>query len=161
MERPYRVDWGGAGERTQMFAKRGHAFKAPLLSGGVFDFGKVLERKPAVLVFWASWCKPCLAEAPHLVALHRKYAAKSVAFAAVSIDEKDALPELRAVVKKLKLPYPIPLDPKGEVLAKYAKGASIPLVFVVDRTGTVVYTHRNFKPGDEVGLETAIFATLE
>lgn len=78
----------------------------------------------------------------------------------MSIDDKDDYDTLKKVVAKLALPYPVALDPGGEVLAKYAKGGGIPLTFVLDRSGAVVYSHRNFRAGDEVELETALKSTL-
>jgi peroxiredoxin len=160
MERTYRVVWGGGGDSKEILATHGQPFTAPLLSGGSFDFGTVLGRKPVLLTFWASWCKPCLTEAPHVVALHGRYAKKGVAFLAVSIDEEDDYEALRKVATRLEVPYPVPLDPRGEVLAKYAKGASIPLTFVLDGSGRVRYSHRNFETGDEVDIEDAMRSVL-
>ena len=159
-ELKYEVVWKRLARFEKKLAKHGQPFVAPLLAGGDLDLGTLLKHKPLVLVFWASWCRPCLVEAPYLVALHAKYASKGVAFVAVSIDEKDAYPALRKVVTKLKVPYAVALDPRGEALAKYAQGASIPLTFVLDSSGAVIYNHKNFKPGDEVALETAIKSTL-
>ncbi len=161
MERPYVVVWDLSAKANKHFADRGSAFSAPLLAGGTFDFKTVLGKKPVVLTFWASWCAPCLAEAPHLVALYNKYTTRGVAFVAVSIDEADDYATLRKMVARLKLPYPVVLDPKGQVLGKYAKGASIPLTFVIDRSGAVTYRHQNFEPGDEVGIEAAIVRVME
>ncbi len=131
-------------------------FMAPLLAGGTFDFSKALGQKPAVVVFWASWCEPCLKEAPHLIQLYEKYKSKGVEFVAVSIDEADDHATLAKVVADLSITYPIALDPDGEVLAKYAQGASIPLTFLIGADGKVVYRHQNFAEGDEAELEEAL-----
>ncbi len=113
-----------------------------------------------VVVFWASWCKPCLREAPHLVQLYEKYKSKGVAFVAVSIDEADDHATLEAVVADLNISYPVALDPNGEALALYAQGASIPLTFLLGADSMVAYRHQNFAEGDEVPLEAAIGAAL-
>ena len=42
------------------------------LSGEIGTLGKWLDGKAAVLVFWATWCPPCLAETPELARLQRK-----------------------------------------------------------------------------------------
>ena len=161
MERDYRVAWDtGAGAQVT-FSDRGQPFVAPLLSGGSLDFGTLLGTKPVVLTFWASWCAPCLLEAPHLVALHGRYADQGVAFVAVSIDEEDDYETLRQVVKDLALPYPVALDSRGATLGTYATGASIPLTFVLDRSGAIVYRHQNFEAGDEVAIEKAVQAALQ
>jgi cytochrome c biogenesis protein CcmG/thiol:disulfide interchange protein DsbE len=63
--------------------------------------------RTVVLVFWQTWCGPCLAEAPHLAQAARDHA-DELAFVGVvpgpagTVDED----ELARVVKRLGLPYP-------------------------------------------------------
>lgn len=160
---PYVIRWDTSVADESSSVDRGQAFVASALDGSTIDVGSMLGKRPIVLTFWASWCAPCLAEAPHLARLYRQYqASKSpIAFVSVSIDDADGLDDLRAVVRKLDLPYPVALDPKGRALALYAKGASIPLTFVIDRSGAVIYRHGNFEAGDEEPLQRAIASVLD
>ena len=42
--------------------------------------------------FWATWCKPCIAEIPHLEKLQEEFKDKDIKFVSISIDsEKDSL----------------------------------------------------------------------
>ncbi len=156
----YLVRWDDAQEKLEkaglQVGSEAETFVAQLLGGGSYDLSTALGKKTTVIVFWASWCKPCLLEAPHLIALYEKYASKGVEFVAVSIDEVDDRATLTKVVADLKLPYPVALDPEGKALALYAQGASIPLTFVVGKDGKVSYRHQNFAEGDQVALEAAI-----
>ncbi len=164
-EMNYVVRWDDDAEEVKKdglgIGAQAATFTAELLGGGTFDFSNVLGHKPVVVIFWASWCKPCLQEAPHLVKLYEKYKSKGVAFVAVSIDEVDDHATLKSVVTELKIPYPVALDPNGEVLALYAQGASIPLTFLLGAEGEVIYRHQNFTEGDEVPLEEAIAKALD
>jgi len=152
----YVVRWEGGTADVVELATSGHAFTAAKLGGGRYDFAKVLGKRPAVVTFWASWCAPCLVEAPHIQALHKAYGPRGLEVVSISIDEAKDHPALAKVVEKLKLTYPVALDPKGTVLAQYAKGSSIPLTFVLDDKGEVVHRQQNFRRGDEVELERVI-----
>lgn len=60
------------------------------LSEGSFDNFIVSTDKPVLVDFWAEWCMPCLAMAPVIEELAKKYAGE-VAFAKVNVDENPGL----------------------------------------------------------------------
>jgi thiol-disulfide isomerase/thioredoxin len=152
----YEIRWGEPPKQAATkVATRAEPFELPTLGGGRYDLGAVLGRRPIVLVFWASWCEPCIDEAPHLVRLHDEHGER-IELVSVSVDAMQDHDELGRVVTDLAINYPVALDPDGDVLAKYARGATIPLTFVIDRNGDIVYQHGNFRPGDEDGLAAAI-----
>ncbi len=151
----YKLVWGKrATTGASSSVEQAVPFKAPLLAGGELDVGAVIGNRPLVLVFFATWCKPCLQEAPHIQALYRKYSPKGVVFLGVSIDKPEARDKLRTDVRKLGLHYPVALDPDSSVLGKYATGKSkgIPLTLVFAESGKLLYQHGNYQPGDEVEL---------
>lgn len=58
---------------------------------------------PTVFNFWATFCKPCIAELPHFQAIADKYKAQGVRLVAVSLDLKEAYSKIPAFAKRLKL----------------------------------------------------------
>lgn len=56
-----------------------------------------------VVNFWATWCKPCVAELPEFEKLHLDYNSKKVKVILVSMDFKEALDQkLKPFIKKNK-----------------------------------------------------------
>ena len=53
-----------------------------------------------VINFWATWCKPCVAEIPHFEEARKTYKDKPVRFWYVSLDFKDDKKKLDGFVKK-------------------------------------------------------------
>lgn len=47
-----------------------------------------LKGKYIYIDVWATWCKPCLEEAPHFEALKEKYSHKNIEFISISVDKK-------------------------------------------------------------------------
>ncbi len=111
-----------------------------------------------VLSFFATWCKPCLAEVPQLELLSKAY--PNIKFYLISFKDK---PEAaQKWVDKLNCNLPVLLDGYGVTAEKFnvvkendqgAKFAALPTLFVINREGTIVYTHEGYVPGDEVELE--------
>jgi thiol-disulfide isomerase/thioredoxin len=49
--------------------------------------------------FWATWCPPCVEGFPHVVGLHRRYAARGLACVSVSLDRANAGDDVRAFLR--------------------------------------------------------------
>jgi thiol-disulfide isomerase/thioredoxin len=65
-------------------------------------------KEPVIINFWATFCKPCIAELPHFQTLADQYKSKGVKLVMVSLDLKEAFPEkLSLFVKKLNLSSPV------------------------------------------------------
>lgn len=52
---------------------------------------RLTDGKIHVVNFWATWCKPCVAELPHFEQLHKKYKDKNVEVLLVSLDNAKKL----------------------------------------------------------------------
>lgn len=96
--------------RTEHAAKgaRPPTLVAAATDGRSIDLGAELRAgRTVVLVFWQTWCAPCLAEAPRLAQAARQHAGE-IAFVGVvsgpdgTVDEE----ELARTVDRLGLPYP-------------------------------------------------------
>ena len=88
--------------------------------------------------FWASWCGPCRAEMPNVVAAYNRYKDKGLEIIGVSFDSKKL--QWSAAVEKLGMTWPQMSDLKGwESSAAAVYGIrSIPSNILVDPQGKIV-----------------------
>lgn len=105
-----------------------------------------------VLDFWASWCKPCVAQARILSQLAPRYANEKVVF--VGINTGDRPDRAEAFAQTHQLPYPSVFD-EGEVANAYGAD-SLPTLVVIDAAGRVSQTGVGVMDASE--LESAIAA---
>jgi thiol-disulfide isomerase/thioredoxin len=94
--------------------------------------------KPVVAVVWGSWCAPCRAEAPEVVAAAREVGDRAQF---VGINIRDASTEqARSFVRTFDVPYPSYFSPDGEAMLAFSGTLtpnSIPSFVVLDADGRV------------------------
>jgi cytochrome c biogenesis protein CcmG, thiol:disulfide interchange protein DsbE len=95
--------------------------------------------KVVVLNFWASWCPPCVDEAPSLNRLQRHIEANGGTILGVSIDENPAAYE--KFLKDFAIVFPTWRDPavqdnKSKIALGYGT-SMIPETYVIDRHGKI------------------------
>ncbi|HLG98812.1 MAG TPA: TlpA disulfide reductase family protein [Bryobacteraceae bacterium] len=95
------------------------------------DFrGKVL-----VLNFWASWCPPCVQEAPSLNEFAKTLAPSGVVVLAVSVDKNEQ--QYRDFLKKFQVSFLTARDPAQDSTYRYGT-YQFPESYIIDRNGKVV-----------------------
>jgi thiol-disulfide isomerase/thioredoxin len=100
------------------------------------DFkGKVI-----LLNFWATWCPPCKAEIPGIIALHDQYKDKGLVI--LGISEDDDAPTLRAFATEWKINYPMLIGKDDDKLFdSYGPLYGIPTSVFIGRDGAICGRH--------------------
>jgi len=91
-----------------------------------------------VLNVWASWCAPCRAEAPSLVAAAEELGPLGVQF--VGLDTRDSDTSARGFVERFGIPYPNVIDRDGRLQLLFSDTLppqAIPSTLVIDTEGRV------------------------
>ncbi len=111
-----------------------------LLSGAEVDFPAVLNGKPAVLVFWATWCPYCKAFMPYAAKIQADYADQDVQIITFNAKERGR-GNPAAYVRSLGFPLLAIKD--ADLIGDAYDIAFIPGLLVVDGTGQVIYRRRS------------------
>jgi thiol-disulfide isomerase/thioredoxin len=111
--------------------------------------------KVVLLNFWATWCGPCRAEIPDLIALQEKYAGK-LQIIGLTVDEDDA-GVVKEAVARTGINYPVAMT-SPEIRMQYGGIAALPTSFVLDTQGRAVQKHEGLR--DPLLYETEIRALL-
>jgi len=129
-------------------------FKLEALDGQPLSLATA-QGKVVLLNFWATWCGPCRAEIPDLIALQQKYK-DQLQIIGLTVDDDDAA-TIKQVVAEEHINYPVAMA-SPEVRLQYGGIAALPTVFVVDAQGHVVQKHEGLR--DPALYETEIRALL-
>src|SRR6266851_10264278 len=113
--------------------------------------------KVVLVNFWATWCGPCRAEIPELIALQNKYRDKLVI---VGISEDDGpIDNVKRFVADQKMNYPVVMETPE--LSKIFRGVvALPTTFVIDRDGRLEQKHVGELSADDTEAEARVLAGL-
>jgi thiol-disulfide isomerase/thioredoxin len=133
------IDLGGV-QVSEYKDRRAVDFAGPTIDGSTFS--STDARGHALVVnFWYAGCGPCRAEAPDLVALEKKWAAKGVRFVGVNV--RDEAGQAQPFQTTYRVRYPSILDAgSGGVQLAFARSGAlkpnaIPTTVVLDREGRI------------------------
>jgi len=129
-------------------------FKLDALDGQPLSLAAA-RGKVVLLNFWATWCGPCRAEIPDLIALQQKYK-DQLQIIGLTVDDDDAA-TIKQVVVEEHINYPVAMA-SPEVRLQYGGIAALPTSFMVDAQGRVVQKHEGLR--DPALYETEIRALL-
>jgi cytochrome c biogenesis protein CcmG, thiol:disulfide interchange protein DsbE len=126
-----------------MFARADYRQGEPSLRGQPEkDFALTLDGKSArlsdlrgqvvLLNFWATWCPPCVDEAPSLNALQRRIAPLGGTVLGISLDEDQAAYD--NFLKAYQLNFPNYRDPSKKIALDYGT-MMYPETYIIDRKG--------------------------
>ncbi|MFH1681698.1 MAG: redoxin family protein [Candidatus Eisenbacteria bacterium] len=118
--------------------------------GGVVTLSE-MKGKVVVLVFWATWCEPCVEELERVGSVSERYGGKDVRFLGVNTDRDIWL--VRPFLEERKIGIQTVFTAGEEDWEEKARGLEIgalPALLLVDRRGNVRYEEADFEPGGKI-----------
>lgn len=129
------IAWATVGKTSRVFAGQ----PAPDFSATSFDGSQVslsdFRGRPLFINFWASWCIPCIEEAPDLRAAHEEFSGTDVIF--LGVNSEDLKDDAEQYLLRHELEYTNVRDASGEISSRYGVRA-YPESFFIAGDGTVV-----------------------
>jgi thiol-disulfide isomerase/thioredoxin len=116
-----------------------------------------LRGKLVLIDFFYKSCYPCMQALPALQALHMKY--KDQGLIIVGIDPYDKKEDdIAAFLAKRGVSYTVLLE--GKDVAKEYRVSGYPTIFLIDKTGKIIFTQVGYGKGTEETLEEVIRENL-
>ena len=139
---------------------------------------RTVKSHPAAVLldFWATWCIPCREGMPTMEKLHEKYrpapdqAEGGLRLFSVAMDNPGSK-KVKILYDLSKVTYPMLYDPTPgsaadgllhsplEMKGPY-DAVSLPVVYLIDASGTIVHLHQGFKLQEAAGFEEAVKRAL-
>ncbi len=107
------------------------------MGGKVLKLSDFKGNKPVYLKFWASWCRPCRKQMPHLQQTFEKYGSE-IAVIAVNIDMNDSEAAIKQTVEEFSLSMPMAID-KDSSWSQAFNLIATPYHILLDIDGNVVH----------------------
>ncbi len=110
-------------------------FRLETIDGEEIVLSDILNKRKAVLLFWATWCFYCRREMPRVEKFYQKNKDK---IAVIGINVGESKRKAERFIRKMGISYPIALDPDLKVSRLY-NVLGVPTIVVVDKAGKVIY----------------------
>lgn len=140
----------------QYHGKQNMPLTLKTLEGKISDINDY-KNQVLLINFWASWCKPCVAEIPSLVRLQAKFKGRD--FKIITINIGESKDRILKFAKKVGLSLPVLLDNDGKVTKNWGVYA-YPSNFLIDRKGVVRYGYRGALQWDKRSVVDTINSLL-
>ena len=109
--------------------------------------------KPLVIVFWATWCKPCLKELTSLAELYYESGGElPYSVITINIDDSRAKSKIAPLVKANRWPFKVYLDQNQNLLRSLGFN-TVPALAIVNKEKEVIHLKTGYLEGDEYELE--------
>jgi peroxiredoxin len=135
-------------------------FELSTVDGKSERLSEHLGKEVVLLDFWATFCEPCLAGMPHLDALYRKHRADGFVILGISIDGPDSVAQVKTIVSKLDISFPILLDQETRVVALYNPKTSAPYSVLIGRDGRILKNQEGYTTGNASVLDRDVADAL-
>ncbi len=92
---------------------------------------------PVLVNLWASWCPPCRAEMPNLIAFYNEH--KDEGFMLLAVNSTDTMAPAKQFAEQQGMPFPVLFDPQGKAMQLF-NTTGLPGSYLIDRKGNIIFS---------------------
>jgi thiol-disulfide isomerase/thioredoxin len=89
-----------------------------------------------LVVFWATWCIPCIEEIPQLKTFHKKYADRGFRVISINIDDPEGM-TAPTLMQQFEINYPVWVEVDETAEKAFGGLRALPTSFLVGRDGAI------------------------
>ena len=117
--------------------------------GKSYNLGEFNNGKPTVMVFWATWCKPCIEELDNIADYYSDWTEQAdFNFLSVCIDDSRTSSAVKGFLHGRDWPFLVLMD-ENQDFKRTMNVADIPFYCIYNKEGKIVKRHTGYLPGDE------------
>lgn len=117
-------------------------------------FDKIYTKKHVLLVFWGTWCPPCIDEIPFLRKMREQYPAERLEI--VSVATSSPIGKVRQLVKEQQMDW-INIANDGKINSLY-QVHQYPELYLIDNNGNIIYKYSAYPDPNLRNLEKILEA---
>ena len=106
------------------------------------------DKEVTLLVFWATWCQPCLLEIPTLVKLHEKYRDRNFRVVSINVDDPEGQ-KVKSISRDFDINYPV-LIGNEDIMKQFGGIVALPTSFLIGRDGRIREKLQGLQPEEEL-----------
>jgi thiol-disulfide isomerase/thioredoxin len=118
-------------------------FSLPDVATGKMVDSDIFAGKAKLVIFFATWCPPCMQEVPILKQLQEEYGDKDLAIIALSVDRREA--DVQRFLKRSEVNYSV-LMADRQVIQNFGGIPGVPVTFLVSKDGNVLRKYPGLVP---------------
>jgi cytochrome c biogenesis protein CcmG, thiol:disulfide interchange protein DsbE len=122
------------------------------LDGRSYTLKQMRGKRVVHVVFWATWCVPCLQEIPRLRSVYQGQQGRGLQVLGVVVNLSQTPDMVRAVAQDFKVNYPILFDTDGSIANRYGV-SMIPQNFLIGKDGIIRFAGTSLPRNYEAMVE--------